>query len=232
MSSVVLLSGGMDSATALAHAIAQDPKVVGISFNYGQRHVKELEMAKALCDHYEKRHIVIDLRSIGQHLKSSLIAGSSTDIPVGVYDQENMALTVVPNRNAIMVNIAAGICESLGYEKVVIAVHSGDHAIYRDCRPEWVAAMRTSIALACPTVSLEAPFLFTTKDGIAKLGDRLGVPFFDMTWSCYNGRKIHCGTCGTCTERIEAFYLAGVDDYTEYEDYAGGMKLLEEAGKL
>ena len=127
-----------------------------------------------------------------------------------------MKATVVPFRNGIMLAIAAGLAESRGAAGLVIAAHSGDHAIYPDCRGEFMEAMGEAIQLGTyETMSLLRPFIALRKEDIAARGAELGVDF-SRTWSCYKGEEIHCGKCGTCVERREAFAVAGISDPTEY----------------
>ncbi len=221
LKTVILCSGGIDSVT-LAHKVAAERELVRLlTFDYGQRHAKELEYAARTAQRLGARHDVVDIRALAQFLSSSsLIAGAVDAIPDGHYAQETMKSTIVPNRNAIMLTIAFGIASGMKAEAVGIAVHSGDHFIYPDCRPAFVDAFRTMQEKALEgmgEVELFAPFVHTTKAGIVTEAARLGVPFAE-TWSCYKGGAHHCGRCGTCVERAEAFHLAGIPDPTVYED--------------
>jgi len=131
-----------------------------------------------------------------------------------------MAVTVVPNRNPILFTIAVGMASARGWQRVAAAVHAGDHFVYPDCRPEFVTAFDEMEARALEgmgEVAFHAPFVEWSKAAIVAEGARLGVPFA-ATWSCYRGDALHCGRCGTCVERREAFHLAGVDDPTAYAD--------------
>lgn len=217
---VVLCSGGIDSAT-LAWKVAAEARLERlVSFDYGQRHRRELEHAAAIAAKLQARHDVVDISGLGRFLTSSSLISGGDDVPDGHYAQSNMKSTVVPNRNAIMLSIAFGIASGAGAEAVGIAVHSGDHFIYPDCRPAFVDAFRSMQACALEgmnEVALYAPFVGTDKAGVVREGARLGVPY-GLTWSCYKGGLRHCGRCGTCVERAEAFHLAGVPDPTEYED--------------
>jgi 7-cyano-7-deazaguanine synthase len=215
---VLILSGGMDSAVLLADLAQQQYDIHTLSLNYGQRHgVKELNAAFRLADLYNTDHHELDVTSLHELLRSSLT--HTENVPDGHYAEESMKKTVVPNRNAIMLSIAYGYAVSLGAERVYTAVHAGDHTIYPDCRPDFVAALdcalRKGNEWAVPPVTIYAPFSSMSKADIARLGANLKVPFH-MTWSCYKGGQQHCGTCGTCTERREAFELAGVTDFTIY----------------
>ena len=221
MSSVVTtVSGGLDSVT-LAHALAADGHdVIALSFDYGQRHAKELDRAARCAHRLGAEHHVVDLRSVGALLTGSALTDPAVAVPEGHYTDASMAATVVPNRNAIMLSVAVGVAVSRGSGAVATAVHAGDHAIYPDCRPEFIQAIEHEARVANEGFIPEdfrvlAPFLHLAKDEIVRRGAALGVPF-DETWSCYLGEELHCGRCGTCVERREAFELAGVDDPTTY----------------
>lgn len=217
MKIVTLLSGGLDSATLLYHLIDHGNQVFPMSINYGQRHSKELFYARELANRVGRHHKVVDMQTLGQVLNNSCLTSATKDVPEGHYADETMKLTVVPNRNMIMLAIAAGYAMNIGAEHVAIANHAGDHAIYPDCRPEFIDAMQKPLAVAYYTpVEIIAPFTNMTKAQIVSEGHRVNLPF-DYTWSCYNGDVLHCGRCGTCVERKEAFELAGIEDPTEYE---------------
>lgn len=216
---VVSLSGGMDSTTLLAYKL-RTHDVLALSFNYGQRHVRELEAASAIAAHYRVEHHVVDLSSVGALLLGSALTDTSVAVPEGHYAEETMRSTVVPNRNAIMANIAIGVASSCDAEQVVLGVHAGDHAVYPDCRPEFIHELQrlTDVALeGFSSPSIVAPFLRKTKAEIAALGVELGVPL-GLSYSCYKGGEIHCGRCSTCVERRESFHLSGLEDPTEYQD--------------
>ena len=222
MSSIVcLVSGGMDSATLLYKARDHHgSEVSAVAFNYGQRHIKELDYARRLCDTIKVPLDVIDISSITPHISNSALT-SDIPVPDGRYSDTNMALTVVPNRNAIMLTIAFGLAVSKSISIVAAAMHAGDHPLYPDCRPEFVdsfnSMQRTAVeGFGDPGLHLWAPFIEVSKSTIALEGYRLGVDFAE-TWSCYNGREKHCGTCGTCTERRDAFRDAHIEDPTDYE---------------
>jgi 7-cyano-7-deazaguanine synthase len=223
MSALVLLSGGMDSATVLGHAIETrrskpDSRVEAISFDYGQRHRVELYAARRIAEHYQIDHDIVDLSGLGPLLTGSALTDPSILPPEGHYAEANMAVTVVPNRNTIMLSIAVGVAISRGIEYVLAAMHAGDHPVYPDCRPEFISKLNELIPIATESeVMVFAPFINMTKAEIARRGSDLGVPYA-LTWSCYRGGDQHCGRCSTCVERAEAFNLAGVDDPTDYED--------------
>jgi 7-cyano-7-deazaguanine synthase len=212
----VLLSGGMDSVTALHHAAREHDVVSALSFDYGSKHnASEIPCAQWHAAQLGVPHTVIALPFVNEHFASDLLQ-SGGDIPDGHYAEENMKRTVVPFRNGIMLSIAAGFAESRGAEGLVIAAHSGDHAIYPDCREPFMQAMSDAIRLGTYVeIEVLRPFIHTDKTGIARLGAELAVDFA-RTWSCYKGGATHCGTCGTCVERREAFLLAGIADPTPY----------------
>lgn len=217
---VAIVSGGMDSTT-LAYLLAgQHDQVTLVSVDYGQRHVKELEYARATAGRLGASHAVIDLRSVTQWLSGSALTDRSVPVPHGHYAADSMRATVVPNRNAMMLDVAVAVAVADGADVVATGVHAGDHAIYPDCRPEFIDAYRSMTVLAnegflVDGFDIEAPFVEMSKADIAAMGDLMGVPWA-QTWSCYEGGRVHCGKCGTCVERIEAFHLADVEDPTEY----------------
>jgi len=217
MKVIVLVSGGMDSVTALYQA-ARDHEVVGtLSFDYGSKHNhREIPFAKHHADALGLPHEVIPLEFMNRHFASNLLQ-SGGEIPDGHYAEPNMKQTVVPFRNGIMLAIACGFAESHEADGLVIAAHSGDHAIYPDCREPFMEAMGAAMRNGTyEEIELLRPFIDMHKAQIAARGAELGVDFA-QTWSCYKGAEIHCGKCGTCVERREAFQLAGVPDPTEYE---------------
>lgn len=213
--SVIVVSGGMDSITLLYDK--KEEIALAVTFDYGSKHnAKEIAWAKVHCGRLGIRHIVIKLDFMQKYFTSSLLEGGD-EIPEGHYADENMKSTVVPFRNGIMLSVAAGIAESNGLKKILIANHGGDHTIYPDCRPEFIGAMDRAIANGTyKDVRIDAPYTNITKADIAKIGKRLGIDYSE-TWSCYKGGERHCGKCGTCIERKEAMALAGIDDRTEYE---------------
>lgn len=219
MKTIVVCSGGLDSVT-LAHKVAAENRLLGlVSFLYGQRHKKEIDFAKRCADRLGVPFLPIDISPLGPLLSGSALTGA-VDVPEGHYAEETMKLTVVPNRNAIMLTIAYGIAAARGAEAVATAVHGGDHFIYPDCRPGFLAAfqaMQDQALQDLAKITLYTPFATGSKADIVSAGDSLGVPFAE-TWSCYKGDAIHCGRCGTCVERMEAFALAGVVDPTGYAD--------------
>lgn len=213
---ILVLSGGMDSVTML-HDYA-DRIALAVNFNYGSNHnAREAECARANCAALGIELVEIDLGFMGRHFRSSLLEGADA-IPEGGYADDNMRSTVVPFRNGIMLAVAAGLAESRGLKAVLLANHSGDHAIYPDCRPEFVDAMDRAISAGTyDGVRLLAPYTFMSKAQIAARGASLGVDF-SKTYSCYKGGERHCGRCGTCVERREALAQAGIADPTLYQE--------------
>lgn len=213
--SVIVVSGGMDSITLLYEK--KDEIALGISFDYGSNHNhNELPLAALHCQRLGIAHVVIPLGFMHQYFKSSLLE-SGANVPDGSYDEDNMKSTVVPFRNGVMLAVAAGIAESNGLTKVLIANHGGDHTIYPDCRPEFIAAMDAAVeAGTFARVRVVAPYTNISKADIARRGRALGIDYAE-TWSCYKGGHVHCGTCGTCVERKEALREAGIEDNTTYQ---------------
>ncbi|CCH17781.1 7-cyano-7-deazaguanine synthase [Micromonospora lupini str. Lupac 08] len=222
---VVIVSGGMDS-TVLAYALQQGGSTVTLlSCDYGQRHRRELDYAARTAEALHAPHVVVDLTGIVGVLTGSALTDAQVDVPDGHYTDGSMRATVVPNRNAIMLDVAVARAVSGGADAVAFGAHAGDHPIYPDCRPAFLAAYESTVRLAnegfLPAgFRVVAPFIECSKADIARLGDTIGVRFAD-TWSCYKGGERHCGTCGTCVERREAFAMAGVTDPTEYATASG-----------
>lgn len=220
MKSVIIYSGGLDSTVLLYHLRAAGDHPHALSIDYGQRHRCELAAAARICEGCGVPHSTADLSSIQPLLAESSLTSPEIEVAEGHYTEATMKSTVVPNRNMIFLALATGHALSIGASRVAYAAHSGDHAIYPDCRNEFADAMAAAMALAdWNTVELMRPFVDWTKAGIVRRGAELGVPFV-QTWSCYKGGDLHCGRCGTCIERREAFALADVDDPTAYADDA------------
>ena len=208
----MIYSGGLDSSTLLYEY--KDSIELAVTFDYGSKHnAREIACAVENCKRLGIKHLVIPLGFIGQYFKSDLLL-SGGDIPHGSYDDENMKSTVVPFRNGIMLSVAAGLAESYGLDTVLLANHAGDHAIYPDCRPEFVEAMDAAVhAGTYEGIRVVSPYCNITKRDIALRGKAIGMDY-SLTYSCYEGGEKHCGKCGTCVERKEA--LEGFDP-TEYE---------------
>lgn len=213
---VVIYSGGMDSYTVLNKALRDGYEVYALSFDYGQRHVKELDVAAVACKGLDVHHKIVDISAINQ-----IIGGSSLtddiEVPEGHYEAENMKSTIVPNRNMILLSLAVGYAVSLKACKVYYGAHSGDHAIYPDCRPEFVKKMDDVCRIAnYDEVEIVSPYLKNSKIDILTDGLKMNLDY-SQTWTCYNGREKACGKCGACQERLEAFELNNVIDPIAYE---------------
>lgn len=231
MKATLIVSGGMDSATLAYKYKSEGYQLHLVGFNYGQRHKKELNSLALIAESLGADFEIIDLSHLKDALAGAALTSDEVAVPDGHYTKETMRITVVPNRNAIMLAIATGIAVANGSDVVATGVHSGDHFIYPDCRPQFIEALAKAFVLgteghAKEGFELQAPFVHITKADIAKLGFQLKVPY-ELTWSCYKGGDIHCGRCGTCVERIEAFRLAEVDDPTTYAEI---QFALEETG--
>ena len=212
---LLVLSGGMDSTTLLYERASEIS--LAVSFDYGSNHNgREIPFAKFHCEKLGIEPLTIPLKFMHDYFKSSLLSGADA-IPEGTYADENMKSTVVPFRNGIMLSVAAGLAESRGLSKVMMANHFGDHDIYPDCRKEFVDAMSQAMAAGTyANITIDAPYTLISKADIARRGKTLGVDY-GQTWSCYKGGKVHCGKCATCLERKAALAEAGIEDTTEYE---------------
>ena len=214
--SLIALSGGVDSTTLLYEY--REEVACAVGFDYGSKHnARELAAAKAICRELEIPYLIIPLAFIGEYFRSDLLL-SGGEMQLGDYSEENMSSTVVPFRNGIMLSILAGLAESRDLQQVLIANHFGDHAIYPDCRESFVTPMSEAITAGTSNgVKLVAPYTKLTKAEIVARGTRLGVPY-GKTYSCYQGGERHCGRCGTCRERHDAFVANGLEDPTLYEE--------------
>lgn len=221
--SVTILSGGLDSSVLSYHLKKLGYSQTLLTFDYGQRHRREIESAKEIAKMLGAEHSVIDLTSVGRLLTGSALTDSqAVDVPEGHYTAESMSLTVVPNRNAIMLSVAWGVACARRAHSLAYAAHAGDHAIYPDCRPGFVDLLTRALQVGtdgCRAANLTIlpVFIDWTKADIVRLGHTLKVPF-ELTWSCYKGGEVACGRCGTCVERLEAFHLADLRDPLEYRD--------------
>lgn len=215
-STVLVYSGGLDSTVLLYDIRARGYQVHALSVNYGQRHARELAAAASICALLGVDHRMADLRALQPLFGASSLTDTSVAVPHGHYEAESMRSTVVPNRNMLLLAVAGAWAASLKVDSVSYAAHGGDHAIYPDCRPEFADAMDAALRLCdWQSLRLERPFVGLDKTALVRRGAELGVPFAE-TWSCYEGGVVHCGRCGTCVERREAFAQAGVSDPTEY----------------
>ncbi len=213
---VVIYSGGMDSFTVLNRALKDGKEVHALSFDYGQRHVKELECASRVCSDLNLSHKVIDISAINQLLSGSSLT-DDIEIPEGHYEAENMKSTIVPNRNMVLLSLAVAYAVSVKANQVYYGAHSGDHAIYPDCRPEFVEKMNDVCQIAnYESVEIFSPYLTVNKTAILTDGLNMGLDYSN-TWTCYNGRDKACGKCGACQERLEAFADNQLTDPIAYE---------------
>lgn len=213
---VVIFSGGMDSFTVLNLAVKQGLEVYALSFDYGQRHKKELDYASRACHTLGVHHKIVDISAINQLIGGSSLT-SDIDVAEGHYAEESMKTTVVPNRNMILLSMAVGYAVSIQATQVHYGAHSGDHDIYPDCRPEFVHRMNDVCAIAnYEAVEIVTPYLAVSKIAILTAGLDMDLDY-GKTWTCYNGREKACGKCGACQERLEAFTENGVTDPLEYE---------------
>lgn len=216
MNTVLIYSGGLDSTVLLYHLLAEGDTVRCLGVDYGQRHRRELDSAREVAALAGVGFRTADLSALRDLLGGSSQTDDSFAVPEGHYEADSMKLTVVPNRNMLMLSVAAAFAISSKSQRIAYAAHSGDHAIYPDCRGEFVHALAAAVRLCdWSPVELVAPFVKMTKAEIVARGAELGAPV-GRTWSCYKGGEKHCGVCGTCTERREAFKIAGVIDPTEY----------------
>ncbi len=204
MKTILIYSGGMDSTTLLYKLRAEGDFIQALSFNYGQRHKKELKAAAKICKKLGVPHTIIDITAVKSLMEGSALTSNRIKVPEGHYKDKTMRATVVPNRNMIFLALAIAHAVSLKFDRVAMAVHAGDHAIYPDCRPAFIKAMRVASKTAnYKNIAIHTPFLNITKRDIAKIGHKLGVPYA-LTWTCYKGLRQACGKCGACVERTEA----------------------------
>ena len=214
---VVVHSGGLDSTVLLYHLKDLGYILNALSINYGQRHLKELNASELVCKRLKvPRFETYISKELFRGSALTTEEGGGPSVPEGHYAAESMKATIVPNRNMVLLSLASAYAMSLGYPGIAYAAHAGDHAIYPDCRPAFASKMKM-LLYETNKIILMNPFLGRDKTWIVRRGVELSVPF-ELTWSCYNGRQYHCGVCGTCVERREAFKLAGVKDPTKYEE--------------
>jgi 7-cyano-7-deazaguanine synthase len=217
MKAVVLFSGGLDSTVLVHHLLQEKADLKLLSIDYGQRHHKEIISSTQIAESLGVPHFVLSLPSLGQLLGGSALTDQEISLPEGHFAVYSIKATVVPNRNMILLSLAAGHAISLKYDTVAYAAHAGDHTIYPDCRPEFADSMAHALTLAdWSSINLLRPFVHWSKADLVRHGKKIGVPF-EKTWSCYAGGDVHCGKCGTCVERKEAFELVGLSDPTQYK---------------
>ena len=224
MKAVIGLSGGMDSATLLGVLLEQSYEVHCVMFTYGSKHNEHENRAAMKLFHFYKDKgfnvtpHYIDLEGVFRPFKSNLLK-SGGEIPEGHYQQENMKLTVVPGRNLIFASIMAGLAESIGADLVALGVHAGDHAIYPDCRKEFIDSLKTTLARSSDNkVTVYTPFISMDKAAILEIGMNLTTKTpYELTRTCYKNQAYACGKCGSCVERLEAFEKLNLKDPIEYE---------------
>jgi len=217
---VVILSGGLDSSTLAHHLVHEGYELICVSYNYGQKQIKELDSARYIARELNAVHHIVDLTFMQNFLQSSSLVNQDLNNPKEEYSRENMLVTVVPNRNTMMLSLAWTVACANNASLLAFGPHKGDNYVYADCRPDYFNAMNLALRLGTidsrnEELSLVAPFLHLTKVDIVRLGHDLGVPFAH-TWSCYDGLELHCGTCGTCRQRKDAFITAKINDPTKY----------------
>jgi 7-cyano-7-deazaguanine synthase len=215
---LVILSGGMDSTTLLYSMLDANWICSAITFNYGQKHFKEIQAAKKLCNRLEIPFTYVDLSNLKYQIRSALTS-EFIKVPEGHYEDSSMKQTVVPNRNAIMITIASAIAQSHNIDNIALGVHAGDHPIYPDCRKEFINSIQTTMRLSLDNkkFTIHTPFIDLKKVDILRIGLALNVAY-SQTWSCYKGGQFACGVCGTCVERLEAFKLLDLEDPLQYQN--------------
>lgn len=221
---VAIISGGMDSITMLHDLVADKYEVLPLTFDYGQRHVKEIEMSMYNCWLLNCDLKVVNLGSITNLISNSALTGD-TEVPHGHFEDEIMRKTVVPNRNMIMMSIAVGYAINNDCDEVFYGAHVGDHAIYPDCRLEFVDALQKVVNIChYEPIKIHTPFINLKKRHIIQLGMKIGVDY-SKTWTCYEGKDLACGKCGSCQERLEAFKEMNIKDPLQYEEVSSESKV-------
>ncbi len=224
---VVIYSGGMDSYTVLHRALREGREVHALSFDYGQRHARELDIARVVCRKLGVPHQVVDIRAIHGLIDASALTDAGRELPDADYAEANLQDTVVPNRNMILLSLAIAKAVNIGAGRVDYGAHGGDHVLYPDCRPEFVEAMNAVAGIAnFEPVTLHAPYLRAGKAEILADGLAMGLDYAE-TWTCYRGEALACGRCGSCRERLAAFAANGTVDplaYSRRPDAAAGCQ--------
>lgn len=229
MKCICALSGGMDSATVLGEALHQGRECQAVGFNYNSKHNRwENAAAKKIAEYYEVPFRLIDLSQVMKGFKSALTSPNIA-VPEGHYEEENMRMTVVPNRNMIFLSILTGLAVSEGCEEIWLGIHAGDRACYPDCRPSFITAMQLAVWSSTKweekdlSINLVSPFLYLTKKDILRKGYSYTLPVpYHLTRTCYTDNEISCGRCGACSERRESFQLLGIKDPIPYS-YTGPL---------
>jgi 7-cyano-7-deazaguanine synthase len=223
--SVVLLSGGLDSTVTLAYALSKGEEVIPITINYGQRHGRELRAARDVASYYSLReHMIMDIDLT--NFSTSALISQKIDVPEVISAEKigrEIPVTYVPARNIIFLSIAAGLCESVGAERLYIGANAVDYSGYPDCRAQFfrdfqrVLDVGTKAGVEGKPVRIVTPIIDLTKAQIIKLGRDLNAPIH-LTWSCYRGGERACGRCDSCLLRLKGFEDAGLKDPIEYEE--------------
>ncbi|ALM52747.1 7-cyano-7-deazaguanine synthase QueC [Halomonas huangheensis] len=215
---VVVYSGGMDSYTVLHRVLRETRNVHALSFHYGQRHSRELDVARRVCEELRVAHQVVDITAIHGLIDNSALTDDSRPMPDDDYAEDNLTATVVPNRNMILLSLAIAKAVNVGAGRVAYGAHGGDHVLYPDCRPAFVEAMNDVAAIAnFSPVEIHAPYLNANKEQILADGLAMGLDYAN-TWTCYVGEELACGRCGSCRERLAAFAAHGIKDPLNYAD--------------
>ncbi|KAB8333147.1 7-cyano-7-deazaguanine synthase QueC [Scytonema tolypothrichoides VB-61278] len=223
MKAVILLSGGLDSSTVLYQAIADGYNCHTISFDYQQRHRRELDSALAIAQKagvVDQQVVKFDLRQWG----GSALTDDAIELPQK-RDLEEMSqsipVTYVPARNTIFLSFALAYAETISAQCVYIGVNALDYSGYPDCRPDYIQAMQEVFRLGTKqgregqSISIKTPLIQLKKTEIIQLGNKLGVPW-ELTWSCYQGDDVACGVCDSCRLRLAAFGELGLKDPLAY----------------
>ena len=212
---IVVYSGGLDSFTLLNEAIRSGKDISALSFDYGQKHSKELHFVEKFCTQESIDSKIVDISSIKELFQGSSLT-DDIDIPKGHYEDDSMKSTVVPNRNMILISLALGYAVTKEAEEVWFGAHAGDHAIYPDCRPEFVEKMDSVARIAnYSPIAIKAPYITMSKTEILAIGLNMQLDY-GLTWTCYEGKDLACGSCGACHERLESFAANNVIDPIKY----------------
>ena len=207
----------MDSFTLLHQALSQNYEVDCLTFDYDQRHIKEIKYAHLACEENKLSNLKIKIANVESIFAKSALTSNSIEMPHGSYQAETMQSTIVPNRNMLFISHAIAYAISKNINKVWYGAHAGDHFIYPDCRPEFLKSMDVAAGLCDPSqVSVKGPFINLNKGEIFKKGISLGIDY-SKTWTCYEGQEFACGKCGSCVERLEAFADNKVTDPLNYK---------------
>ena len=212
---IVVYSGGLDSFTLLNEAIRSGKDVSALSFDYGQKHNKELHFVEKFCAQESIDSKIVNVSSIKELFQGSSLT-DEIDIPKGHYEDDSMKSTVVPNRNMILISLALGYAVTKEAEEVWFGAHAGDHAIYPDCRPGFVEKMDAVARIAnYSPIAVKAPYIAMSKTEILAIGLNMQLDY-GLTWTCYEGKELACGSCGACHERLESFAANNVIDPIKY----------------